>query len=414
MSNTPSPSPRFGMMSRPEFIGMMAMMIALTALSIDVMLVALPDIALAYNLTDPNDQQLVIISYMIGFSLGQPLWGPLSDAVGRKPVLYAGFAIYAVAAVAAALSSSFEMLLIARFIQGVGGASPRILSMAIVRDYSRGTGMAKAMSTLMTVFIIIPVLAPSLGGLILALTNWRWLFSLLAVVCLGLFLWSIARLEESHPASKRAATTATGIWLAARTVVTTRTTVGYTLCVGFMLGMLMGYVSTAQQIFVDVYHQGTLFPVLFGVVASAIALASILNSRFVVRVGIRRMCHTALVAFVVLGSAMGMLGFPGHPPLWLFMTYMFLGFFCFGFVAPNANALSMEPMGRIAGMASSFVGFLTSFMGAGLGGYLGQHFDGSVRPLVLGFLIFGLLALASVLVTEKGNLWGKEPERDYP
>jgi DHA1 family bicyclomycin/chloramphenicol resistance-like MFS transporter len=411
MSNPPEPIQRFGVMSHPEFIAMMAMMIALTALSIDVMLVALPDIARDYSLTDPNDQQLVIIAYMIGFSLGQPLWGPLSDAVGRKPVLYAGFLIYGVAAIAAALSSSFEALLIARFIQGIGGASPRILSMAIVRDYSRGAGMAKAMSTLMTVFIIIPVLAPTFGSLILTVADWHWLFGLLSLVSLGLFLWTTLRLEESHPASKRSATSFTSVWFAARTVVTTRVTVGYTLCVGFMLGMLMSYVSSAQQIFDVVYGESALFPLLFGVVASAIALASILNSRFVIRVGIRRMCHTALVSFVVLGSAMGMLGFPAHPPLWLFMAFMFLGFFCFGFIAPNANALSMEPMGKVAGMASSFVGFMTSLMGAGLGGFLGQHFDGTVRPFVLGYLIFGLCALAVVLVTEKGRLWGNEQER---
>ncbi len=388
----------------PEFVALMALLMALTALSIDIMLVALPDIVNAYAVTGANDRQLVVTAYMLGFAIGQPFHGPLSDRFGRKPVLAAGLVIFAIGSLGAALAPSFTALLAARALQGFGAAAPRVVAIAIVRDRFVGRDMARVMSFVMMVFIIVPVIAPALGEGILRLGSWPWIFGALFLTAVAAFVWSLLRLAETRPAADRMPLSTAALSHAFGKVVKTRATLGYTVAMGFLFGGLLSYVGSAQQIFVDVYGLGDLFPLAFGAIAMVMALASLTNARLVGRLGMHRVSHTALLAYVAAGAAMALAGFPEHPPLAVLMAFMAVQFYCFGLIAPNFNAIAMEPLGRVAGMGSSFVGFYTTAAGAIVGWAIGQAFDGTVRPLLAGFAALGLLALASVLVTERGAL----------
>lgn len=386
---------------------MMAALMALTALSIDIMLPALPQMRADFGLDDPNRQQLVITAYMVGFAIGQLFHGPLSDGFGRRAVLLSGLAVYALASFACLSAGTFDVLLAARFLQGLANAAPRVVAVAVVRDVYGGRRMAEVMSFVMTVFIVVPVLAPTLGGAFLAFGSWHLIFAFLFVVSLVFLAWMALRLPETRPVGLRDPFSMRWILDAFGQAISNRTTLGYTLATGVIFGALMGYVNSAQQIFVEVYGVGDLFPILFGCVAAALAFASFSNSRFVGAVGMRRMSHGALLGFIAVALVhVGLdLAF-GPVPLPLFMGLLALNLLCFGLLMPNFNAIAMEPMGRIAGTASSFVGAVTTGLAAALGLYVGQSFDGSVTPLLLGFAGFGLGGLAIILVTERGRLFG--------
>lgn len=394
------PAPGFA-----EFVGLIALQMALTALSIDVMLVALGDIAGTFSLTDDNDRQLVITAYLVGFALGQPFAGPLSDRFGRKPLIAWGIGIYVLGALAAMLAPSFATLLAARFVQGVGGSTPRIVAIAIVRDRFAGRGMAQVMSFVMMVFIFVPIVAPSLGALILQAGPWRWIFGVLSVIGLVTVAWSMLRLPETRPRADRLPLSGLALRHAFLTAMTNRRTVGYAVAVGMIFGALMTYVGSSQQVFMEVFGltQET-FPLAFGAVASAIAVASLVNARMVGRLGMRRLSHGALLGFVTASAIFAVIAAPGHPSLAVTMGFLMICFFCFGLIAPNFNALAMEPMGHIAGMASSLVGFATTALSAALGWLAGQAYDGTVIPLSIGFAGYSAVSLVVVLITERGRL----------
>lgn len=404
MPYSPSPTSRADAIGFAEFVALIALLMGLTALAIDIMLVALPDITRTYAIAEPNQRQLVVTSYLVGFAVGQPFYGPLSDRFGRKPMLTVGLLIFALGALGAALAPSFGWLLAARAVQGLGTAAPRVIAIAIVRDRFAGRGMAEVMSFVMMVFIIIPVIAPLVGEGIVMVGTWPWIFGFMFLVAALTLAWLVLRLPETRPKEDRVALSGHALASAFRQVATTRQAVGYTIALGFMFGSLMSYIGSAQQIFVDVYRLGSLFPFVFGGIAAVMALASLTNARLVGRIGMRRVSHVALIGYVAAAAVLASLGFPEHPPLWGLVLFLTVAFYCFGLVAPNFNALAMEPLGRVAGMASSFIGFYTTAAGAFFGWLTGQAFDGTVRPLTVGFAVFGILALAVVLKTEGGRL----------
>ncbi|WP_040485942.1 multidrug effflux MFS transporter [Lutibaculum baratangense] len=391
----------------PEFVAMIASMMALTALSIDVMLPALPQIESEFDVGGANNQQLVVTLYVLGFAAGQLFYGPLSDRFGRKPVLLGGLLLYAAASVMCMLAHTFELLLAARFLQGIANASPRIIAIAVVRDIYGGRRMAEVMSFVMMVFIIVPVIAPSIGGAFLMIGSWHLIFGALAVISLAVLVWTTLRLGETRPPESREPLSVAWLVKAFGETLSNRQTLGYTLAIGTIFGSMMSYINSAQQVFMEVYGAGAWFPVLFGAVAGALAVASFVNSRLVVRVGMRRLSHAALVGFTATAIVhLAVYFLLGPPSLWLFVILMAIGLFCFGFVMPNFNALAMEPMGHIAGTASSFVGAVMTGLAAALGWYVGQHYDGTIVPLVTGFAAFGIASLAIVAFTERGRLFG--------
>jgi DHA1 family bicyclomycin/chloramphenicol resistance-like MFS transporter len=384
----------------PEFVTLIAAMMALTALSLDMMLPALDGIGRAFAIDDPNARQLVIVVYLVGFASGHLVAGPLSDRLGRKPVLMAGLAVYVAGSLAAALAPGFGWLLAARAVQGLGCAAPRVVALAVVRDRYAGRGMSRVMSFVMMVFIMVPVIAPTLGTGMLLVGPWRWIFAALLAAGVGLALWSGLRLPETRPEGE-----AVGLLTAVRTVLVTPQSLGYTLAIGFLFGNLMTYVSTAEQVFTTTYAMGDAFTLLFGAIALAMVAASFSNSRIVGRLGMRRVAHGALLGYLGLCGTMALFGYPAQPPLPLYALFVAGTFFCFGHIVPNFNALAMEPMGRVAGVGSALIGFWMMAGGALFGGLIGQQFDGTVRPVAIGFTVMASLTLATVLVTERGRLF---------
>lgn len=390
----------------PEFVALMALMMALTALSIDIMLPSLPQIAAAFAVPHPNDAQQIVTGYMLGLSLGQLAWGPVSDRFGRKGPLLLGLLVFAAGSVMSIVVTSFSMLLWARMLQGFGGAAARVISVAIVRDLYAGRQMARVMSIVMMVFITVPVLAPTIGQALAHIGSWRWAFYvLLAVAAIGI-AWVGVRLPETALESTGQAQSVIETSLA---VVRARTTLWYSVASGFMFGALVSYIVSAQQVFVDVFALGDAFPIAFGALACSIAVASFVNSQLVQRLGMRRLSHLALVWFIAASVLLAGISLVVQPPLLLFGLLMAAAFFGFGLVVPNFNAIAMQPMARMAGMASSLIGFFTSGVGVVIGWIVGRLFDGSVRPLSMGFALLGASALLCVLAVEgpKGMFRGE-------
>ena len=387
-----------------EFVSLIALLMALTALSIDVMLPALPQIGTELGASDENDRQLVISVYFIGFAAGQLLFGPLSDRYGRRQPLLAGLVLYIAGTIIALTSGSFAGLLAARIFQGFGASSPRVIALAIVRDRFGGREMARVMSFVMMVFIVVPILAPGVGEIILQLSGWRIIFYFLLFVAISSMIWAWLRLPETRHEEDRLPFSVASIWQATKLVVTTRQTAGYTIGMGFVFGLLLSYIVSAEQIFVDVYGLGSRFPVAFGAISCFLVAASGLNALFVRKIGMRGVSHRAIFAGLAVCGVMALAGFPEKPPLVLFGLYMGIVFFCFGVIMPNFSALSMEPMSHIAGTASSLAGFYSTVAGAGFGTAIGRAFDGSVRPLCIGITLLFIATLVTVLITERFKL----------
>ena len=397
-------------LSMAEFVMGMAMLMALTALSVDIMLVVLPEIARDYALTDPNAQQFVVTTYLGAFAAGHIVSGPLSDRIGRKPVILGGLVIYAIGSLLAIVAQSYEVLLIARVIQGLGASGPRVVAIAVVRDCFVGRAMSQVMSFVMMVFIMLPVIAPALGQGIASLGSWHPIFGVLLGVSLIIFIWTLVRLPETNPRKGPAVAAVVPLGKALASIWESRQSLGYMVALGFLFGCLMIYISTSQQMYEDVYGVVDWFPALFASVAGAMIVSSVVNSRYVGILGMRRLSHGALVCLVALMVVANLLHIAMPvPPLWTLVPILSLSFFLVGLVLPNFNALAMEQLGHIAGTGSSFVGFVMTGLGAILGGVVGQMYDGTVQPLLLGFLCYSSAVLAIVLITERGQLLQQTP-----
>jgi MFS transporter, DHA1 family, multidrug resistance protein len=392
-------------MGFPEFVIVIASIMALNPLAMDMMLPALPNIASAFHITSANRPQMVLSIFLVGFGVGQFVMGPLSDRFGRRPVLLGGMAVYCIASVLAIAAPSFETLLLARALQGLGTSASRVIATSIVRDCYAGRRMASVMSLTMMIFIAVPVVAPAFGQAVLLVSHWRGIFIVLMLYGVVALIWSALRMPETLPAERRRSLAIGEIFDAFRHTVTNRQTLGYALAAGGLLGLLFAFVFTSQQVFTEIYQLGHYFPVAFGGVAVGAAIAGFVNSRLVGRLGMRVISHAALFGFVVIGATMLVAAKLQMLPLPLFMVLSISMTFGFGLMIANFTALAMEPQGHIAGTAASMYGSITTLLGIGVGATIGQDYDGTLVPFATGFLLCTLAALAVVLVVEKGRLF---------
>lgn len=403
---TPLAETRQDSLPRWEFIALAAALMALNALAIDIMLPGLQEIGASLNVADENSRQYVISAYFGGMAAALLVYGPLSDRFGRRGPLLVGLTIYVVAAAAAVFAPTFEVLLALRFIQGVGAASTRVIAVSVVRDRFGGRAMAEVMSLIFMTFMVVPVIAPSLGQLMMIFANWHMIFVLMAIIAAAITFWTWARLPETlHPEDRReidVSSIAQGFHI----VLSNRVSIGYTLASTAVFAALFGFINSAQQIYVGIYGLGAWFPVLFAIVAGLMAVSSFANSKLVSRVGMRRLSHGALLGFLVVSAIWFIWSLTGPVPLAAFVTLFALVMIQFGWIGSNFNSIAMEPLGHIAGTASSIQGFIQTLGGGVVGALIGQAFDGTVTPLAAGFCGVAALALVLVLIAERGRLFG--------
>ncbi|NJN84891.1 MAG: multidrug effflux MFS transporter [Caldilineaceae bacterium] len=388
-----------------EFVALMALMMSLVAMSIDIMLPALAQIGADLGVQSDNANQLVVTMIFLGLAIGQLIYGPLSDSTGRKVAIYAGYVIFIAGSLLSIFALSFPMMLLGRLLQGMGVAAPRSVSVALIRDQYEGRAMAQVMSFIMVIFILVPIIAPTIGQAILWIADWRAIFVFLLVMAMISLIWFALRQPETLPDERRAPLSAGRILRGLGEVMGTRIALGYTLMAGLISGAFQGYLSSAQQIFEFQYDLGALFPLIFALNAVALGLASFTNGKLVMRFGMRTMTRSALIALCALSLAFLVvsIGVGGQPPLWLLIAYLMLTFFCVGILFGNMNSMAMEPLGHIAGIGAAVVGSLSTFVATPLGMAIGQGYNGTVTPLVAGFAVLGFSTLALMLWTESSR-----------
>lgn len=384
-----------------EFIALMAVLMSVVSISIDAMLPALATIGQALNTTDPNQPQYIISSIFIGMAIGQLICGPLSDALGRKKILYGGLILYFLGSIICLLSSNIQTMLAGRFIQGLGVSGPYISCMSIIRDKFSGRPMARVMSLVMMIFIMAPVIAPALGQGIIMILSWQYIFVLYIVYALGVMLWIYLRLDETLPPAHRIPFRFATIIAGTKEVVSNRQTMTYTICMGCMFGALIGDLNSAQQIFQVQFGVGEMFVVYFGLQAMAFGLSSHMNSKLVEKLGMRFLCGRAL-ALMAFASIIFLITHYIMPiQFWMFFVYGVIVLFCVGLLFGNLNALALEPMGHIAGIASAIIGALSNVVAIPLGTLIGQMYNGTLMPMVTGFSILSFAALLIMLIGDR-------------
>jgi len=387
-----------------EFIVLVAAMQSQAALSTDAMLPAFPDIGRDLNGVHANDVQLVIIVMFMGFALGQLLYGPLADSWGRRRPITIGFVIYLLGSAVCLFSETLTVLLIGRFLQGFGSATFRIVTIAIVRDRFEGALMARVMSFVMTIFILVPTVAPAIGQGILWVAGWRAIFWMFLISGGVLLLWFLVRMRETLPPEQRVPLSFRRTLAGAVEIFRIRAALGYTLCTGLLFAPFMAYLSNAQQIFADVFGQGDNFPILFALLALAFGAASLTNAKLVMKFGMYTLAFWSACTFTggALLSWLLIQTVLPEPPLWGFLAVLMITFFCQGLIFGNLNALAMQPLGHIAGVGSSVIGALSMLVSLPPAFVIAQAFDGTVLPLVTGYAVFGIALLATMLWTRRG------------
>jgi DHA1 family bicyclomycin/chloramphenicol resistance-like MFS transporter len=384
-----------------EFAVLMALLMSIVAISIDALLPALGTVAQDLHLTDPNRAQYLIVLLFGGMAAGQLVCGPLSDALGRKKILYIGIGFYLAGSVLCYLAPSFGWLMAGRLIEGLGVSAPYVSAISIVRDKYSGRAMARVMSIVMMIFIMVPAIAPSIGQGILLFASWRDVFVLYVLYAITITTWIFFRLEETLPAEKRIPFHVPNILAGFVEVFSSKLTMLYTVCMGICFGSFLGYLNSSQQIFQTQFGTGKLFTVYFGSLALVFGGASLLNARLVERLGMHYICIRCFGIIVTASAVFLGLHAVTEVQLWMFLIYASIIFFSFGLIFGNLNALAMEPMGHVAGIASAIIGSVSSVISMSLGAMIGQMYNGTLVPMTSGFLILGSISLVILIITSR-------------
>ena len=388
-----------------EMTALLAGLMALNAFAIDAMIPALPDIGRALNVDQDNHRQLVVVAYFAGFASTQLVWGPLADRFGRKPVLATGVILYGVFGLLCAFAGSFALLIAGRVAMGASAAVTRVLVVAMVRDLFEAEAMARVMSLVFMVFMLVPVLAPNIGQAILLVASWRAIFLVLAAYALIMLVWSWLRLPETLRPEYRRSLKWSEMTAAMAETLRERQSRGYTIAVTIIFSALVAYIASIQQIVFDAFDEGRFIGLVFAAIAAPMALASWLNSRVVGRFGLRRVGHSAAAALALVTIAHAGIALSGHETLVSFVVLQSLTMCCFAFASSNLGTLAMEHMAHIAGTASSVQGVIGTLGAAILGFLIGQAFDGTPTPFLVGTALCATLGFVAITLTEPNRLF---------
>jgi MFS transporter, DHA1 family, multidrug resistance protein len=402
---TASSSPNSFPLGEREFVAMLAFVQALQALAIDAMLPALGQIANDLGAADPNDRQLVVGLFLVGAGLGSLLPGTFADRFGRRPVLLVCLGLYVALALACALVQDFEVLLALRLLQALGSGGLAVLPVAIIRDRFEGDRMARTQSLISMIFLVVPMLAPSLGQAILLVASWRWIFAVTALLGIAVTVWVWLRLPETMRPESRQPIRPSVIAGNMGTSLATRSSIGYVLGSALILGALWGYIQSSQQLIAERFGAGASFPLVFGGMAVFMAAANFTNASIVERFGARRVSHAAVLAYLVVGALQVWLASDPDQTLWEFVPAMTAAMCLMGFIGANFGSIALQPFGRTAGSASSAQSFVRLVLASLLGAVLGQSYDGTALPLAYAILGAAVGSLLLVLYSENGRLF---------
>ncbi len=389
-----------------ELMWMMAMLMALNAFGIDAILPALDALAADLSVSG-NDRQFVIGIYLLTGGIGSLVPGALADRFGRRPVLLGAVAVYIVLSILSALAPTYDALIAVRGCQGFFAAGIVALPPAIIRDRVGGDKMARMMSLIFVIFLMVPAIAPTIGeGILQSFGSWRAIFAVMAVLGVVMASWVFFRLPESLTEENRQPIAVRAIAANMTRALIQPSVAGYVIGSALVFGALFGFINSSQQLITQTFGAGDIFPLVFAICAGSMAIASWSNSRIVERFGARRVSHTALFAFIAVSAVQVMFAFQPGEELWHFVPLMAINMALLGFIGSNFGAIAMNPFFNIAGAASSAHGFVRMTTAALLGGAIGYAYDGTARPLALALLASGLACLALVLWSEKGRLFG--------
>jgi len=384
--------------SQLEFIALMASLMSVVALAIDALLPALDIIGFAIGTQIPADNQLLITMIFLGLGIGPMLFGPISDSLGRKPMVYVGFVIFIISSIICVYAQSLEVMIAGRILQGIGLSAPRTLAIAIVRDKFSGDYMARIISFVTVVFLLVPIIAPAMGKWVLDAYNWQSIFYVQIGIGILVTFWFWKRQPETLAVSKRIPFTPTVFKNGFKEVLQQKATMGYTLISGFIVGSFLVYLSSSQQVFQEQYGLKDAFPYIFAGLAIAVGSAIFLNATLVIRYGMRRIVNTAIVGYFISSLVYVILFFnTPNPPISVLITFFAIQFFAIGFLFGNLRALAMEPVGHIAGIGAAITGLISTLMAVPISTFIGRYITDRALPLFIGFLVCATLSLMLVL-----------------
>ncbi|ADR52616.1 probable multidrug resistance transporter protein [Candidatus Liberibacter solanacearum CLso-ZC1] len=397
--------------SHIEFVLVIAMLMGINSLGIDIILPCLPQISQFLGLKNVNHSQHLISFYLIGYGIAQIFYGPLADRFGRKAVMISGLVIYILSTIAMVTVTSFSGMLSMRLIQGIGGAAPRIITISIIRDIYDGKEMAKVLSMTMMIFMVMPIFAPALGQATMSLLgDWIWVFIWMGAITFIIMMWYYIRFPETlNPRDVRPLNISL-ILHSFSLIFINRLSIFYNIANSFMMGAILGFVNSSQQVYTQVYSFGNLFPLAFAIGGMAIALASFMNSHLVDKFGIRIVSHYSLLFLLLITGIWLLIQVSSDSPmnLWIFILFVFLSSFQFGLINSNFSSISMEPFSHLAGTASSVFGFINTLISTLVGIIIGQSFNGTTYPITIGFFALAVLSYICIFIAEKGVMFNKK------